>query len=74
MRHSNDLVREAMETLITQGFAPAISNGGKHIKVRWFDHGRRYTLIVSVSPGDRRARLNSRAVLRRLLRTNGTYV
>jgi hypothetical protein len=71
MTRARELVRDAVAQLRAHGFAPSISNGGKHIKVRWFDHGRRYTLFISQSPSDQYARLNSRAVLRRILRGNG---
>jgi hypothetical protein len=73
MTRADELIRDAVEMLAARGFIPIVSNGGKHIKVRWFDQGRRYTLIVPRSPSDQRARLNSRAVLRRLLRGNGTH-
>ena len=65
---ANDLVRDAVAMLSTRGLVPTVSNGGKHLKLRWFDQGRRYTLIVSVTPSDHRARLKSRAILRRILR------
>jgi hypothetical protein len=70
---TNDLVRDATELLATHGFTPIVTNGGKHLKIRWFDHGRRYTLIVPATPSDKRARLNSRAVLRRILRNGGGH-
>jgi hypothetical protein len=68
MRYGNQLVRDAVALLADHGFKASVSNGGRHLKVRWFDDGRRYTLIVPATPSDRRGRLNSRAVLRRLLR------
>jgi hypothetical protein len=72
MNRATELVCDAVALLRGRGFAPTVSNGGKHIKVRWFDQGRRYTLIIPQSPSDRRSRLNSRAVLRRILRANGS--
>jgi len=71
MNRATELVRDAVALLRGHGFTPAVSNGGKHVRVRWFDHGRRYTLYVPSTPSDHRARLNSRAVLRRILRNNG---
>lgn len=71
MTRTTELVRDAVAMIRDHGFIPTVSNGGKHIKVRWFDQGRRYTLVISQSPSDRDARLKSRAVLRRLLRNNG---
>ena len=68
---ARELVDDAVAILAAHGFTPIVTNGGKHLKIRWFDHGRRYTLTVPASPSDKRARLNSRAVLRRILRSNG---
>jgi len=68
VNRARELVADAVRLLRDHGFTPAVSNGGKHTRVRWFDGGRRYTLYVPASPSDHRARLNSRAVLRRLLR------
>ena len=69
---ANELVCEAVEILTAHGFTPTVSNG-RHIKIRWFDRARRFTLIVPATPSDHRARLNSRAVLRRILRANGGH-
>jgi hypothetical protein len=66
-------VRDAVVLLRAHGFAPSVSNGGKHIKVRWVDHGRRFTLVVSRSPSNRHAQTKSLALLRRLLRANGAH-
>jgi hypothetical protein len=71
MNRAEELVRDAITLLRRHGFSPTVSNGGKHLKVRWFDQGRSYTLIIPQSPSDHRARLNSRAMLRRILRANG---
>jgi len=70
MNRATELVHDAVALLKSHGLVPTVSNGGKHLKVRWFDQGRRYTLFISASPSDRRGRLNSRAVLRRILRSN----
>jgi hypothetical protein len=71
MTRGQELVHDAVAMLRDRGFVPTVSNGGKHTRVRWFDHGRRFTLYIPASPSDHRARLNSRAVLRRILRANG---
>jgi hypothetical protein len=71
MNRASELVYDAVALLRDHGLTPTVSNGGKHIRVRWFDQGRRYTLYVPSTPSDHRARLNSRAVLRRILRNNG---
>jgi hypothetical protein len=66
---AEELIADALRLLHAYGFVPQIrENGGKHIKVRWFNAGRRYTLVIPRSPGDGRARKNSRAVLKRMLR------
>jgi hypothetical protein len=70
VNRATELVHDAVVLLRAHGFVPTVSNGGKHVRVRWLDHGRRYTLIIPASPSDQRTRLNSRAVLRRLLRNN----
>jgi hypothetical protein len=71
MTRADELVHDAVVLLRSHGFRPTVTNGGKHLRVRWFDHGRRYTLYVPSTPSDHRTRLNSRAVLRRILRANG---
>jgi hypothetical protein len=69
MKRAEELLADALALLHAHGHTPRISeNGGKHIKVRWVDAGRRYTLVISRSPSDGRARQESRATLRRLLR------
>jgi len=71
MNRAAELVHDAVSLLQDRGFAPTVSNGGKHTRVRWFDHGRRFTLYIPATPSDHRARLNSKAVLKRILRRNG---
>lgn len=67
-RPSNELVRDAIQTLTAHGFAFSIING-RHKKIKWTDDdGRHHALIVSRSPSDWRGQMNSRATLRRLLR------
>ena len=64
----NDLLDEAVEMIRAAGFEPCVVRN-RHWKVQWADQqGRRQCLVVAFSPSDRRARLQSRAVLRRLLR------
>jgi hypothetical protein len=77
MSRAEELIADALALLHAHGHTPRIlENGGKHIKIRWLDAGRRYTLVVSRSPSDSRARQQSRAMLKRLLRrpeeNNGT--
>jgi hypothetical protein len=68
MSRHNELVREALKILAAHGHDGVVSNGGKHIKLTWLAHGQRRILTISKSPGDYRARLKSRTLLRRLLR------
>ena len=66
---SEELIADALALLHAHGLVPRISeNGGKHIKIRWNDAGRRFTLVIPRSPSDSRVRQNSRATLKRLLR------
>ena len=71
MNRASELLHDAVSLLRDHGFVPTVYVNSKHTKVRWFDQGRRYTLFIPGSPGDVRARLNSRAVLRRILRNGG---
>jgi hypothetical protein len=70
MSRANPLVLDALDMLAKRGLAPIVGKRGKHIKIRWVDQGRVYVLVVARTPSDYRSRLNSRAVLRRLLRAN----
>jgi hypothetical protein len=70
MIRSEELVADALALLHAHGFTPTIAEGsGKHTKIRWLDAGRRFTLVISRSPSDNYARQNSRATLKRLLRS-----
>jgi hypothetical protein len=65
MKH--DLLNEAIETIRAYGFNPCVARK-RHWKVSWVDQqGRTRLLVISFSPSDYRARMQSRAVLRRLL-------
>jgi hypothetical protein len=73
MNRARELVDDAVTLLRSHGLDAEVTGGGdRHIKVRWLDQGRRHTLIISQSPSNRHARLKSLALLRRLLRANGT--
>jgi len=71
MNRAAELVRDAVSLLRDRGFVPTVSNGGKHVKLSWTSGGRRHVLVISRSPSNQRARMKSRAVLRRLLNGNG---
>jgi hypothetical protein len=63
----NELLEEALATVRAAGFEPSVERN-RHWKVRWTDQrGRSQLLVIAFSPSDRRARMQSRAVLRRLL-------
>ena len=63
----NDLLNEALEMIRAAGFEPDIAHN-RHWKISWIDQrGQRQCLVVASSPSDRRARLGSRSVLRKLL-------
>jgi hypothetical protein len=67
----NQILRETLATLSAAGFKPKVRHG-KHLKVAWHDAaGRRQVLVISVSPSDRRAVRQNRALLRRLLNQTG---
>ena len=65
----NELLDEALSTIRAAGFEPSVVCN-RHWKISRTDqHGRTQCLVIALSPSDRRARMQSRAVLRRLLRT-----
>jgi hypothetical protein len=71
MSRSKELVADALALLHARGLTPRIQeNGGKHIKIRWNDAGRRFTLVISRTPSDSYARQASCATLKRILRTS----
>jgi hypothetical protein len=68
-RRYSPLVREAISILGDRGYAVDLDLDGAHLKVRWLGrNGRQHLLVLSRSRSDRRTVLNSRTVLRRLLR------
>jgi hypothetical protein len=63
----NELLTEALGMLRQAGFEPRVVRN-RHWKVTWTDqYGRTRMLIVAFSPSKRRARLQSRNTLRKLL-------
>jgi hypothetical protein len=68
MSRGNGIVRMTLDLLKENGFTPTVRNGGKHLKIRWHDGNRSFTVVVSRSPSDRKAAKNARATLRRILR------
>jgi hypothetical protein len=57
-----------LRSLRGHGFTPAVSIEGKNIRVHWLAPGCPCTLYFPVEPDDQHVR----AVLRRILRANGT--
>src|SRR5262249_17478541 len=49
MNRATELVHDAVTLLQRHGFVPTVSNGGKHVRVRWVDQGRRFTLYIRQS-------------------------
>jgi hypothetical protein len=63
----NELLEEALTMIRAAGFEPIVTRN-RHWKVSWIDQrGRTHLLIIALTPSDRRARVQSRTVLRRLL-------
>jgi hypothetical protein len=67
MIRGNGIVRMTLDMIRAHGFTPTIRNG-RHVKIRWHDGNRSFTVVVSRSPSDRNATKNARATLRRILR------
>jgi hypothetical protein len=66
----NEALDEAIKIIRAAGFQPRIVRN-RHWKVNWIDQrGRRQSLVMAISPSDWRARWQTRATLRRLLRTS----
>jgi hypothetical protein len=63
----NELLEDAVAMVRAAGFEPDVARG-RHWKVSWTDQrGRTRLIVVAFSPSNRRARVQSRAILRRLL-------
>jgi hypothetical protein len=62
------LVREAVAAIGSKGHAVDIDSHGTHVKISWVTNGgRRQLFVLSSAPHDRRADLNARSTLRRIL-------
>jgi hypothetical protein len=71
MARRSPLVREAIVALAERGLAADVAIDGKHFKIHWLQGGRKHLLVISRSASDRRAAVNSRTMLRRLLTAGG---
>jgi len=65
---ANGIVRMTLDMLEAHGFTPTVSNGGKHLKIKWHDGNRSFTVVVSRTPSDRHAITVARQTLQRILR------
>jgi len=64
------LLREALAILRSSGCTNITHHQNKHAKIRaTLANGRPFTLVMAVSPSDRRAEVKNRTLLRRLLRS-----
>jgi hypothetical protein len=70
IRHTG-IVRMTLDMLKARGFTPVVSNDTKHLKIKWRDGNRTFTVVVSRSPSDRNAIGSARTTLKRILRANG---
>jgi hypothetical protein len=64
-------VRMAVAILGEHGRAADVDTAGKHFKIFWQVNGRKRLLVIAKSPGDHRANVNARCLLKRLLRQEG---
>jgi hypothetical protein len=63
----NELLEDALEMVRAAGFEPSVTCN-RHWKVGWTDRqGRTRLLVIAFTPSNKRARVQSRAILRRLL-------
>jgi hypothetical protein len=64
------LLKDSLTILRQHGLDAAVEDQGRHIKIRFINtHGRACLLILSRSPSHRKARIQNRGTLRRLLRS-----
>jgi hypothetical protein len=68
MNQHNHIMRETLALLKQHGFVPTVANGSKHLKIRWVDGNRTFTVVVSRTPSDRHAITVARQTLQRILR------
>lgn len=64
---------EVLDVLADAGIRGQVHEGRKHMKIRWEMGGRPFSYSCAKSPSDRRAVLNCRARVRRILRNGGWH-
>jgi len=69
----NECLNAALAELAKAGVHyPKVTNGGSHLKVRWFaTSGQVRTYVLPATPSDWRAPRNVRAGVRHILRADG---
>jgi len=68
---SNDCIEAICEEVRAVGLAPTVQPSGKHAAVTWNCNGVERVYYTALTPSDRRAPLNARGDVRRILREDG---
>ena len=68
---TNPCLDVALDELKSAGITPVVEHGGKHLQIVWPTGSGQRKYITAASPSDRRAPLNVRADIRRMLREDG---
>lgn len=68
---TNDCIEAACAELRSVNIEPTVRPAGKHAAVEWEFQGRPRSYYTALTPSDRRAHLNVRSDVRRILKTDG---
>lgn len=68
---TNDCIEAACAELRSVNIEPTVRAAGKHAAVEWAFNGKTRSYYTALTPSDRRAHLNVRSDLRRILRQDG---
>lgn len=68
---TNDCIEAACAELRSVNIEPTVRPAGKHAAVIWEHKGKERSYYTALTPSDRRAHLNVRADVRRILRQDG---
>lgn len=71
---TNECLDAALAELRGAGIEPRVEHGGKHIRILWECRGQSRMYVTASTPSDRRAHLNVRSDIRRMLRKDGFRV
>lgn len=71
---TNDCIEAVCEEVRAVGLSPTVGMAGKHAVVSWEHNGQKRDYFTASTPSDRRAHLNTRADVRRILRNDGLIV